>query len=463
MPSLKLWAVAAVVVPVAMFAGSARADDGAAPTQREKQLEKRVEDLEKMLADVNRKLSDGSSSAGDELNERVGEMEKLQRADKDGLFPYWSNGIRMDSANGAFKLKIGGRTQNDWSWFWGTESVRDGLPDEEIEAGEEFRRARLYIGGTIYSNIDFMAEYDFANGAVKARELWIGTTFCNNVRFQVGSMKEPFGLEELTSDLFTTFVERSSADQAFAPSYNTGFLLSGVAADDNMTWAAGVFRNANNAGDDFGNTRSGEYNVTARLTGRPWVGGEDEFLHLGAAGSYRTPDSNFAAFGAQPEMHLAPFLTGTGALHVNRVHLYEGEAAFVQGPFSAQAEYFYATTHRGEDGPTPNFYGWNAQASWFLTGESRPYDKTKGVFGRIKPKSNFDGGGEGWGAWEVAARWDTLNLNDDGVDGGHMNILTLGMNWYLNPNTKVQLDWVHAHVLDAGHMNGLEMRFQIDF
>lgn len=464
MPSLKLWVVAAVAVPVAMFAASARADDGEVQTPREKQLEKRVEDLEKRLADVNRKLTDGSSSAGDELSERVGEMEKVTRVDKDGLFPYWGNGIRMDSANGAFKLKIGGRTQNDWSWFWGSNSLRgeNGL-NTNIEAGEEFRRARLYIGGTIYTNVDFMAEYDFAGGTVKAREVWIGTNFCNGVKFQVGSMKEPFGLEEQTSDLYTTFMERSAANEAFSPSYNTGFMVSGTAADDKVTWAGGVFRDAADNGNDVGSTRSGEYNVTARVVGRPWMGDADQYLHIGGAASYRTPSDQTAGFAAHPELHIAPLLVGTGPIDVNRTFLWEGEALFVWEAFHAQAEYFHADTMRGAGGPTPSFHGWTAQTGWFLTGESRPYNVQKGIPDRIKPAKNFDGGGDGWGAWEAAARWDTVNLNDDGITGGHMNILTVGLNWYLNPNTKVQLDWVHAHVIDFGHMNGLEMRFQIDF
>src|SRR5207244_2358233 len=151
---------AVAVAPLAFFCALARADDQAAPTEREKALEKKLEEMQKQIDELNRRMSDGASRAGDELSARVDELEKLKKKDKDGLFAYWGKGIRMDSANGRFKLKIGGRVQNDWSWFAHTSDL-EGVTGTQIEAGEEFRRARLYVGGTIYENVDFMNEWDF--------------------------------------------------------------------------------------------------------------------------------------------------------------------------------------------------------------------------------------------------------------------------------------------------------------
>src|SRR5205809_5448232 len=105
MPRMRLWTSVVAVVPLAFFSALARADDPP-PTEREKALEKRVEEMQKQIDALNKKISDGASYAGDELSSRVAELEKLSRKDKDGLFAYWGNGIRMDSASGAFKLKI---------------------------------------------------------------------------------------------------------------------------------------------------------------------------------------------------------------------------------------------------------------------------------------------------------------------------------------------------------------------
>ena len=63
----------------------------------------------------------------------------------------------------------------------------------------------------------------------------------------------------------------------------------------------------------------------------------------------------------------------------------------------------------------PTFDGYYVQAGYFLTGEHRPYVFGRGGFGRVKPKSIF-GKDDGRGAWEIAARYSTLDLTDGAVD-----------------------------------------------
>ena len=84
-------------------------------------------------------------------------------------------------------------------------------------------------------------------------------------------------------------------------------------------------------------------------------------------------------------------------------------------------------------------------------------------FCRVVPKKTMDCEGKGMGAWELVGRYDYVNLNDGPVDGGHMRTLSFGVNWYLNPSTKIMLDWVRAHAEPAGSLGGVEMRFQVDF
>jgi phosphate-selective porin OprO/OprP len=460
---LGLSRIAALIVAPGVFAAAAFADETPQTSDREKKLEKRVEDLERQLAEVNRRLAErGADASGDELEKRVSELEKVTKKDKDGLFAYWNNGIRLDSASGAFKLRIGGRLQSDWSWFWHASGVEEET-GQEIEAGGEFRRARLHVGGTIYKNVEFMNEFDFAGGTTKFRDVWAAVNVECLGRVQVGSMKEPFGLEEQVSDLFINQIERHSPSEAFAPSYNTGFMVSNTCADQRVAWAVGVFRDANDAGNDVGNTASGEYNVTGRVTGRPYVADEGKrFLHVGGAASLREPSGESVTFKAHPELHLAPELVNTGPLAADEVRLYEAEAAFVSGPLHCEAEYYMTEVAGAGAGHDATFTGWAAQAGWFLTGESRPYKADNGTFGRVGPARNYDGEG-GAGAWELVGRYSALDLNDDSVQGGHMEAVSAGVNWYLNPNTKVMLDWVHARVVDLGSLNGLVMRFQVDF
>ena len=45
------------------------------------------------------------------------------------------------------------------------------------------------------------------------------------------------------------------------------------------------------------------------------------------------------------------------------------------------------------------------------------------------------------GAWQVGARYNYLCLNDRQVNGGVLNGMTLGLNWLINPNTRVYFNY----------------------
>ena len=79
----------------------------------------------------------------------------------------------------------------------------------------------------------------------------------------------------------------------------------------------------------------------------------------------------------------------------------------------------------------------------------------------MKPKKNF--GSDGGGAWELALRYSSIDLNDGDVTGGKMNDITFGINWYLNPATRMMLNYVYSDVEDLGKASIIQTRFQIDF
>jgi phosphate-selective porin OprO/OprP len=474
MPTLKLWSVVAVAVPASLYASTAFA----AEVDAEKvALEKRVADLERQLGEVNRKLAEsGSNQAGDELSQRVEELEKLAGVHGDGMFGAWKNTTWLRSPSGRFKIRIGGRVQNDWSGFFSDDDFQRAY-EREFEGGTEFRRARLHVGGTIYDNVDFMAEFDFAGGHVAFRDVNIATKLCDFGELKIGSMKEPFGFDEIQSDLFTNFNERHIASQAFAPSYNIGAQFSNTCMDGNVQWAVGMFRQTDDDGteaDDIirtdspadGDTTdgpsSGDVNFTGRVTGRPWVAAEDQYLHIGGAASYRNPAADAVRFAANSGIRRAGAVVDTGMLESDHVWLGELEAGFVSGPFHAQYEFMWANVDATGSGTDASFHGMALQGGWFITGESRPYNNANGTFGRITPKHDFDSAG-GSGAWELVARWDLLDLDDSGIEGGDLHTLGIGVNWYLNPNTRFMLSWVRGHVEHVGHLDGVQARFQIDF
>ena len=103
------------------------------------------------------------------------------------------------------------------------------------------------------------------------------------------------------------------------------------------------------------------------------------------------------------------------------------------------------------------------EASYFLTGEHRPYDRKKAVFTRVKPINPFNLEKEQWGAWQLAARYSYLTFDDESIRGGTFNDITAGVNWHLYDNARVMLNYVYSHLYGVGDANIVQARVQFTF
>ena len=382
---------------------------------------------------------------------------------------FWKEGLRFETRDKDFTLKLGGRIMTDWTWISEDDGLKshlvpdaDGTGTESLgdqADGVEFRRVRLYLAGLIYDNVEYKLQFDFAGGDADLKDAYIALRDFPVGRLKMGHFKEPFGLEELTSSKYITFLERAFP-VALAPSRNTGFMWYDSIYDDRMTWAVGIFRDT----DDNGNREDdGGYNVTGRVTALPVY--EDKgasLLHLGAAYSHRDPASDTVRYRQRPQAHLLDYFIDTSNLSSDDVELAGLETAWVSGPLSLQGEYVYSDVDRTSGGSSVEFDGYYAQVSYFLTGEHRKYKKSSGVFTRTKPHKNF-GDENGLGAWEVAARYSALDFSDGDVRGGKMDNVAAGLNWYLNPNTRIMWNYIHAVKENVGNADIALMRLQIDF
>ena len=108
---------------------------------------------------------------------------------------------------------------------------------------------------------------------------------------------------------------------------------------------------------------------------------------------------------------MAPRFVDTGTLRMQSAHLVGPEFAWVHGPASVQAEYIRAGLNPVTGNANANFHGYYLLGSYFLTGEQRNYRASAGQFRGIKPRRNFNLGQKGTGAWEVAVRYSSLDLN----------------------------------------------------
>ena len=389
----------------------------------------------------------------------------------------WSNGFKLNRNDGAFQLQFGGRIQSDWAMVDLNEPLENAIGGEGH--GTELRRARLFFSGTVYDRVLFKANYEFANsgdGTTKLKDAYIGLKDLGPVgTLLIGHQKEPLSLEAMTSSKYITFMERSLTE-VFAPGRNTGFAAFNNHLDKRVYWHAGAFKDSNDSA--FGFEDDGKWNLTGRLVGVPLYEDEGEkVVHLGFAYShqFRAGSDFILQYRRRPESHLAPYLANTGSTTIptNDVNLINPEFAIVWGPASFQAEYTRSWV-QGDDGMRDTtFWGAYAQLSYFLTGERRNYLIGAGRYGRVKPHANFNPLQGDWGAFQLAARFSYLDLNDEFARGGKMWDITAGINWLLFPNTRFSLNYVHSELDNRlispdpddvdGNADIVQARFQLEF
>jgi phosphate-selective porin OprO and OprP len=376
---------------------------------------------------------------------------------------------------------LGGQVQIDYI-FPGQDAVnRATVGDAQNVFG--FRRARLTASGEALDVVTYAIGFDFAlSGHPSFMDNWIAVQdlpFLGNVR--VGRYFEPFSLERYTQNRYNTFMERSLAD-AFAPARSLGLMAHDtLGIDERATWAIGWFRSDT---DDFGNSVSdnGGWAVTSRATWLPLYDVANDgrtLLHVGAAYTYRSAEEGEVSFSSFPEARTGdenpaaiPLFVDTGTIAALSDQRIGTEIALVHGPFYVQAEYIGAWVDQSS-GPGLLFHGAYAYVSYFLTGEHRTYDRQRGTLDRVYPYENFfrvatdHGVATGRGAWEIAARWSVIDLNSANVRGGTLNDVTLGLNWHLNPYTRMRWEYIHAQLNRApvglSEANIFGMRFDIDF
>jgi phosphate-selective porin OprO/OprP len=383
----------------------------------------------------------------------------------------WKDGLTFTSAGGLFKGKIGGQVHFDVVSF---DRDRD-LANSPIAAlnfdnpaSAYFRRARLAIEGELGTALPmfFKVQFDFAPAETEFKDVYVGIDKIPYVgRIQAGHFKEPMGLEMLTSSRFLSFTERSAPSEAFAPERNIGIMASDAKLDQHLTYAAGLFTDTGDSGKVA--SINSNYRVTARVTGLPWYDEESKgahLLHVGLSGSYIDPGAtnDLVQIRSRPESRPNARFVDTGGALVGADHaaIAGAEAALVFGPFSAQAEYFREWVDRANVGAnleSPTFDGFYVFGSYFITGEHRNYKRSTGTFDRVIPHHNFTDGG--LGAWEVLLRYSHTELNDTPVLGGRMNNITAGVNWYWNPNAKLQFNYINAKI-DRGPTDGTLQVFQ---
>jgi phosphate-selective porin OprO/OprP len=354
------------------------------------------------------------------------------------------------AAEGGWSFKPRGRLQVD-------SAVVDAPGDvagNSLGIGTEFRRAYLGVEGALPGGFGYRVEADIANSAVELTDVYLTYKASREVTLTVGQHKPFWGLEELTSDVFTPFMERAAFHGAFGFERRVG--LSGTYAGRNVVAQLGVF--ADNAADLNADSNN-SYSLDSRLVFSPQVGNGQ--LHIGGSAHFRELNDAAATvrYRARPFFHTTDLrLVDTRAITATGERSFGLELAYLRGPFHVTLEGHRLTARRAGL-PDPTFAGGYAEIGMLLT----PGDKSayrNGAFDRIRPAQPVTSGGIG--AIQLNARYDRIDLTDGAIVGGTQQAAGLSAVWIPTEYIRFLVNYGHLWIEDAAVLAGLDPDYQVD-
>jgi phosphate-selective porin OprO/OprP len=482
----------AVLTSAALGFGSpAQAEEAGSP---EKSIEQRFEELDQEIRILKRKH---------ELGQEAAETAKTSTA----VVKAGNTGFSLESADGQNVIKLRGLLQVDHRlYFDGANDVRN-RTDQRAgdldangfhDAADSWlaRRVRPIIEGTLLGIYDFRFTPDFAGNSATVVDAYIEARFHPSFKVRAGKFKSFVGLERLQSGADIKFLERSYVTNAILPNRDFGIAVHGDVLEDRLNYAFGLVNGVSDGGIiSTGTEFDGRKEVTARVFATPFKNDYSALngLGFGVAATYTDSQGernlNFTDTSAADATRngLPSYLTdgqntflrySSAAVADGQRLRYSPQAYYYTGPLGVIAEYArveqnVSLTTGGSPAAggagsntiiTPNtdkklrHDAWQIAVSYFLTGEDSSF---KGV----KPKQNFDFG-TGWGAWELVARYSEINLDNatfknpagTSYTGAYADLSTSaqsahswtgGVNWYLNQNTRVALNYSHT-TFDGG-------------
>jgi phosphate-selective porin OprO/OprP len=428
---------------------------------RLEQLEARVRQLEARNAELEEQARAGEA--------RLEAAEK--RSDKAVRFGW---GPSFSDQSGDFTFKPRGVIDADVATFV---ERRGGY---DYNNGTALRRARIGFEGTAFKSFNYRIEADFAGNAVNLTDAYLQYVGIPKLAITLGQHKAPFGLESNNSDNYNTFLERGMFTNAFGNAGAERRIGASVAyGTDTLNAAIGLFGDnesiSRSTTSPITDTPDESWGVNGRVAWEPLFQ-PGRILHLGASGYYRTSlksgdVADAVRLADRPNVRIDNGnIADSGVITEVESLRYGGlEAAGIFGPVSLVGEYGRLwLTRPGFDNEA--FDGFYVYGSWFLTGETRPFKN--GNFDRVKPSTSL--GKDGLGAFELALRYDWLDLSNTpvlGRGGNKSESLTLGLNWYFNPYAKLMINWVRFNgdntpldpVGDKTKGDAIASRLHLDF
>lgn len=450
-------AVAAAIAALLPFSGAALAQDDAS-------LRAEIEEQKQRLAVLERKL---------ELQEEAAKSAASSAAKVTAS----ATRFQIASANGENFVRFRGTLHADNRVFGG-----DSVP----ETADTFllRRVRPTVEGTFGGIYDFRFTPDFGGGRSSIIDAYVAARFSKAATLTVGKFKAPVGLERLQSGADLRFIERGLPTH-LVPNRDLGAQLSGEFKGGAVAYQVGYFNGVTDGGSSESGTPADAETDTkgdwaARVFFQPFLE-SDNFnlrgLGFGIAGTWididgSTTSTGLGGYRSPGQQSIFSYRGNTAAAGTPSNATYaDGQRLrlapqlyYSRGSFGLLAEYTQVeqdvsrNVADGTRSDTLTHSAWQAQFSWFLTGEDES-------FRGFKPGSTFRPGKTGTGAFELVARVHALDIDDDTFVGGANSFANpatavskataygVGLNWYPWNTVKLSVNYEQTQ-FDGGAATG---------
>ena len=346
------------------------------------------------------------------------------------------------SYDNKYHVKFFGRISADGGIFWGEK-------DQKMANGTTI--SQLAFGGTFFfgERLSGKFEIDFSNGNLLLLDNFITYNFTKRFGLRAGNIQEAFSMDLLNSFKDLSLMNRAQVVNAFAPGHHLG--LQGVYEDKQWLLTGGVhfqksmtLGNKENSDSNLQKGQNEGYSLTGRAVWMPQNNSKEKGLHIGVAASYATPKTDVGKdtppktvrySQSESTINKIKFMDTGYITDVNDTRLMGVELAGYYGPWKFQAEYIQQDVNRNHGFVDESFSGFYVQSSCLLLGGKQDYNNSRGAFNQplIGKKGDI----------ELALRFDRLDMNGKVIKGGVSNQYTAGMNYYINENLKVQLNYYY--------------------
>jgi phosphate-selective porin OprO/OprP len=493
------WLATTAAMAVIAFAGAAMAQEDADPQATAPPAPVRPSDpRDAQIFDLQQRL-DAQQALIDDMRDQLGDLKSSVSSNIKDVRDTAANADRavivggkpsIQSADGRFTANLKGVMQLDAAAYF-QDNVTAAQTDthaRDLNDGVNFRRARIGIDGKLFGDFNYSILYDFggtgAEDAGKIQELWVEYAGFKPLKVRVGAFAPNVGLADATSTNGMLFLERPApaeiARTVAGGDRRVGLQVQGTGE----TWlVAGAvtgptISSLNSTASGFNAQNFDEQlGYTGRVAWTP-IKGEDWRAHLGLNGSVVTQVGDTGPASAvrypfqlrdRPELTVdGTRLIDTGAIDAEGARQFGLEAGFQKANFLVEAEYFdVEIKRRNSTFSDPSFTGYYVQGSWVITGEPRAWSQDTATWGAPKVGKNFNPKAGEWGALEVAGRYSVADLDDNegneglatpagGIRGGRQEVVSVGVNWYLNPIVRLMVDYQHVDI-DRLRANGQQI------